>query len=221
MPKTEKTLKDYILTATKEYTYRLKFAFPLTEENLATIEKCAAKYVLKDITKPNRIILQKNPLDFKNVDCAEVTFLDVVVEYPASTELFHQELRQRLGVAEKLVVVRDKEHDPYEKEIAAINTRKEVEEKGEYVTKLLDPEYKSDGHTEEQAPTHYGNEYNEKFLDTLDEVRAAVKKKITKTVGKETKKAEDYNKEVKKGKGSKSPFNTIKLPPMPEPNKGK
>ena len=59
-----------------------------------------------------------------------------------------------MGVAEKLVLVRwDENIDPYEKELKVINHRAEVAEKGEYQTKLLDPEYKSDGHTEEQALT--------------------------------------------------------------------
>jgi hypothetical protein len=216
---TELTLKDYILTAKKEYHYRLKFAFELSEDNVAAIEKCAQKYVLLEITKPKRIIMQKNPLDFKNVDNAEVTYVDITTDYPAPTEIFHQELRKALGVAEKLVVVRDEDHDPYEKEIEIINHRKEVEEKDEYKTKLLDPEYKSDGHTEEQAPTHYGKEYNAGFLKTLDEVRKEEKKRTTAS-DKNPGKAEDFNKDVKAGKGNKSPFDDIKLAPMPTKTKG-
>jgi len=216
---TDLTLKDYLLMATKEYHYRVKCAFELTEESIHVIEKCAAKYGMLDITKPKRLIMQKNPLDFKNVENAEVTYVDLTTEYPASTEIFHQELRQALCVAEKLVVVRDKDHDPYEKEIEIINHLEEVQEKGEYKTKLLDPEYKSDGHTEEQAPTHYGNEYNEKFLKTLDEVRKKEKNTISAS-DKNPGKADDYNKDVKKGKWAKSPFDDIKLPPMPTKTKG-
>ena len=213
-------LHDYILLAKKEFHYRLKFAFDLTKEHIAAIEKCAAKYGMIDITKPKRIPLQKNPLDFKNLDGpAEVTFVDISTEYPASTEIFHQELRKALGVAEKLVVVRDADHDPYEKEIEAINHRKEVEEKGEYKTKLLDTEYKSDGHIEEQAPTHYGNEYNEKFLKTLSDSRKKEKKTIS-AADKNKGKAEDFNKDQKKGKWVDSPFADIELPPMPTKTKG-
>lgn len=217
----EKSLKDYILLAKKEFHYRLKFAFALTAEQIAVIEKCAAKYGMVDITKPKHIPLSKNPLDFKNLDGAavEVNFVDISTEYPAPTEMFHQELRQALNVAEKLVVVRDADHDPYEKEIGAINNRKEVEEKGNYQTKLLDPEYKSDGHTEEQAPTHYGNEYNEKFLKTLSDSRKAEKKRVS-AADKNKGKAVDFNKDVKKGKWSESPFSDIKLPPMPTKTKG-
>jgi hypothetical protein len=213
----EKSFSEYILLAKKEFNYRLKFAFPLTEEKLACVEKCAAKYGMVEITAPKRLIAQKNPLDFKNVENVEVHYVDVTCDYPASTELFHQELRQRLGVAEKMVVVRTM-NDPYEQYIEEINTRKEIEEKGEYKTKLLDPEYKSDGHTEEQAPTHYGTEYNKKFLNSLDEVRKDEKKRVTdnKKVGE----AEDFNADVKKGKGNKSPFDDIKLAPMPPRTKG-
>jgi hypothetical protein len=213
----EKSFSDYILLAKKEFNYRLKFAFPLTEEKVACIEKCAAKYGMVEITAPKRIIAQKNPLDFKNVENVEVHYVDLITEYPASTEMFHQELRQRLGVAEKLVVVRTM-NDPYEKYIEEINERKETEEKGEYKTKLLDPEYKSDGHTEEQAPTHYGTEYNKKFLETLDETRKEEKKRVTAT--KNVGEAEDFNSDVKKGKGKESPFDKIELPPMPPKTKG-
>ena len=216
----EKSLHDYILLARKEFHYRLKFAFELSADNIMAIEKCASKYGMVDITKPKRIPLQKNPLDFKNLDsAAEVNFLDITTEYPAPTEIFHQELRKALNVAEKFVVVRDADHDPYEKEIAIINHRKEVEEEGDYQTKLLDPEYKSDGHTEEQAPTHYGNEYNEKFLKTLSDSRKAEKKRISAS-DKNKGKAEDFNKDQKKGKWAESPFSEIKLPPMPTKTKG-
>jgi hypothetical protein len=213
------TLKDYILTAKREYHYRVKCAFDLSQEQIAAIEKCAAKYGMVDITKPKRIPLQKNPLDFKNVEHAEVNFVDITTSYPAPTEIFHQELRQALGVAEKLVVVRDADHDPYEKEIDSINKRKEVEEAGEYKTKLLDPEYKTDGHTEEQAPTHYGNEYNKKFVKTLADARKEEKKRIS-AADKNTGVAEDFNKDVKKGKWAESPFSDVKLPPMPTKTKG-
>jgi hypothetical protein len=56
-------------------------------------------------------------------------------------------------------------------------------------------------------------------LKTLDEVRKEEKKRTTAS-DKNPGKAEDFNKDVKAGKGNKSPFDDIKLAPMPTKTKG-
>lgn len=200
----EKTFKDYLLLASKEYSYRLKFAFDLSEDKLQRIEKACQKYSIVDISKPNRITFQKTPLDFKNVENTEVYFIDVVFAYPASTELFHQELRQALNVAENLVIVRC-ENDPYEQEIIKQNDYDEKQEKGEYVTKLEDPMYKSDGI--EIGKELHSQDHNDKLVKALHDSRDDEKKRIT--ASKKVGHGENYNDDIIKGKPKMSPFSKI------------
>lgn len=184
----EKTLKDYILTAKRQYEYRLKFAFELSEEQFYTIEKVCDRYNIIDIKKPKKIPFSKNPLDFKNgVENVEVSIVDVTVEYPASLDMLRNYLNMALKCPEKFVVVVDKNNDPYGEESKKIlKTDKEIDS-GEYVVKLSDPNYESDGATI-MANALYGDEYNETML---------------KTIG-------DFSKEQHAEQATKSPFTNIK-----------
>ena len=204
----EKNFKDYILLYTKNFDYRLKFAFALSEANVQMIERIAEKYGLDNMSKPVRLPVRKNPLDFKNVQDAEVYIIDITTKYPASTEIFHQELRQALGVAEKLVVVRAK-NDPYELEAERINEIKDEQEKDTYKVKLLNSENQESPNTE-VADSLSGEKYNETLKDVLARYRKDEKERITKTVAKADKIEGDiFNTNISK-KSSKSPFTDIK-----------
>jgi hypothetical protein len=198
--------KDYILLCKHDYEYVLKFAFPVTESNVLTIERICQKYGLSDISKPVRLPIQKCPLDFKNVENVEVYNINITTQYPASTELFHQELRQALNVAEKLVVVRCK-NDPYEKETTKINEIKDEQENDTYKTRLLNSQNEESA-DRDVADKLYGEKYNDTLKDVLDNYRKDEKERITKTAGDKTPKAENFNDNITK-KSSKGPFTDV------------
>ena len=197
--------RDYILLAKTDYEYSLKFAFPLTEANVLTIERVSQKYGVSDISKPVRLPIQRSPLDFKNVENVEVYAMNITTQYPASTELFHQELRQALNVAEKLVVVRGK-GDPYTEETLKINAYKDAQEEGTYKTRLLNSENEESA-DREIGEKLYGEKYNDTLKDVLDKYRKDEKERVTKTAGDKTPKAENFNDSLKSA--TNSPFSKI------------
>lgn len=201
---TDKTFKDYILTASRQYDYTLKFAFPLTEENIGTIERVSQKYGLVNITVPKKLPIQRNPLDFKNVENAEVFIVTILTNYPAPTEIFHQELRQALGVAEKLVVVRTK-NDPYELEADKINAIRDEEKDGTYKVRLLSPHYEESPNTD-VADALFGNDQLEVIKDRITDFRKEERKRIA---GSNTGEAENFNAYLKSVKTKKSPFTQV------------
>lgn len=162
-----KTLQDYILTAKKQYDYRLKFAFMIDEGKMSIIERVCDKYKLIDIKKPIRVPFTKNPLDFKNtVENVEVYIVDITTDYPASLDMLKNNLQSSLNCPEKFVVVVDKNHDPYGDESSKILKTDDSIDSGTYTPKLFDPMYTTDGATV-SADDLYGDDYNGVMLQTI------------------------------------------------------
>jgi hypothetical protein len=177
-----KKFKDYILDQEREYNVRVKTIVPLDDAALGLIEQVMQKYVLVDITTPKKTILQKNPLDFYDVNNAEVYIVDITTKLPLSPYVVLQELKLALGIPEKSIVVRG-ENDPLEIYTQQIVGAEEAEEIA--IDSGLDPasrlDTKSSYDIDELGLSDdplYGNEYNKRFLETLAKVakeREAIK----------------------------------------------
>jgi hypothetical protein len=164
-------LKQYIAESERTYTYRLKTIVPLDDYAMDRIERVCMKYQPLDISKPRKTLMQKNPLDFTNIDAAEVWIVDLEFAQPASSYALGQEVRHALGVPENNVIVRGS-NDPTEVEserlVASEEIAAEAKEQGLTPSGLLtDPTYS------EVTPGAdlYGKVHNEKFLDYLRTVQ--------------------------------------------------
>lgn len=171
-----KSFTDYLNDSEREYHYRIKTAAPLEDIDLEFLERVLSKYVLKDITKPIKTILQKHPLDFPDIRNTEIWIVDVVTHLPASAYVLQQEIKLALKLPEKYVVVRS-ENDPLEIYTQEMEANAEIEaaamEKGLKKAARLSTNrhYDEDERVELENPA-YGNEYNKKFLETLAQVAA-------------------------------------------------
>lgn len=140
------------------------------------IERVLQKYVLLDITKPVKTIMQKHPLDFQDIQNAEVWIVDITCGLPVSAYVLKRELQLALNISENFVVVRG-ENDPLETETARLNALNDIDdeahEKGLKPAARLstDSEYDVDEQGILEEPV-YGNDYNSKFLETLAKVAA-------------------------------------------------
>lgn len=170
-----KSFTDYLNEYTKEYGYRIKTVSPISDEDMEYIERVMDKYVLKEITKPVKTILQKNPLDFPDISNSEVWIIDVVTSLPASAYVLQQELKLALKLPEKYIVVRS-ENDPLETYTQEINAKEEINavalEKGLVPSARLstNSQYDEDESKELEFEA-YGDDYNALFLATLAKVR--------------------------------------------------
>jgi hypothetical protein len=172
----QKSFKHYLEESVKEYHYRIKTVVPLDEESMDNLEYALTKYNLIDISDVTKTIMQKHPLDFYDVDNAEVYIVDVVTGLPASAYVLQQELRIALRIPEKYIVVRT-DNDPIERQGQHLANKQEMEdeadEKGWERESLLnvDSVYPEHEH-EEDGSNYYGDEYNQKLNKYLSQVKS-------------------------------------------------
>lgn len=167
------TLREYIEQMQQKHEFRVKFACEVTDEMMDKIERHLQKYDAEKISSPSKTILQARPLDFPNMDMAEVYIIDFISNLPVSKEMLHQELARLLGVSEGLVVVR------------GANDEREVEQEEEKVLKepkkleaKLGTDYSKEEAAEQKASDLYGDKFNTSLLKELKKISDSKKKEI-------------------------------------------
>ena len=170
-----RSFKAYLQDTAREYHVRVKTIVPLDDDQMQQIERVMAKYVVTDISKPVKTIMQKNPLDFQDIRNAEVYIVDVKTELPVSAYVLQQELKLAMLIPEKYIVVRSV-NDPLEIENQRIAAKSEINMKSvddglEPTSRLsTNPEYDEDEKLDSEDAA-YGDEYNTKFLQTLKQIQ--------------------------------------------------
>lgn len=165
-----KSFFQYLAEATKEYEYRIRTIAPVTDSTIAKIEKVLDKYNLISITKPKKTILQDSPLDFPNVDMAEVFIIDIKTGVPVSSEVLLQELRGALDIPWSEIVVRGK-NDPMELETEVQDSDNKGLKDADSPLLSSDPAYKEYPISIDE-PQAFGDAYNKRFLSFLAKVSA-------------------------------------------------
>jgi len=161
-----KNFKDYYLTeSAKEYTYKLKFAVnEFTSDMKDALEQALTKYDLRSIGAWKSTPIQENPLDFPNVRNTEVHIVEVVLGYPAASDMLRVYLCDKVGVNQQGIAVYNAKdpRDAYTEEMLA---RLDPTFKANYKP-VMGTEYEDDG----EKPL-YGKAYNDKFLKELADER--------------------------------------------------
>ena len=107
------TLLEYLESVKKRYKCRIKLACGCSNEMLDKLERYLEKYDVESVSAPQKTILQKRPLDFPQLEMAEIYIVDFVANLPVSLQLLKTEVAELLRVSEGLVVVVNPE-DPRE-----------------------------------------------------------------------------------------------------------
>jgi hypothetical protein len=174
-------LKKYIAESERSYTYKLKTVIPLDDAAMDRIEQVCMRHQPIDISRPRKTIMQKNPIDFQNVDHAEVWIVDFEFGLPVSSYVLGEQIRQALADHLKLVrPVREKDvlvrgtNDPNEVESERLVAGEEIAAEGK--EKGMSPEglLTDDQYSEVEAPDGadlYGKKHNERLLDYLRTVQ--------------------------------------------------
>lgn len=145
-----KKLFEYLQEVDKEYSWRLKFAKPVSDDDMAKIESLLARYDVKKVSEAKKTIIQGRAMDFADLGPTEVYMVDAVCGLPATREAIREVLAKGLGIPMNLIVVRT-EDEPLETDRAEKEVSKE-------------PLLTSDYEKTEQAKV-YGSEYNQKLVD--------------------------------------------------------
>jgi len=176
-----KSFKHYLLESNREYHYRIKTVVEMNDDRLDRVERLLQKYNLMDISNPKKTLMQRHPLDFQDLDHAEVWIVDVVTGLPVSAYILQQEIRTVLEISETFVIVRT-DNDPLEVETEMRNAIDDINDQGKKLgldkntlmntTGYLDSEMGLDG------KTFYGDEYNNKLRDYLANISATRKPEV-------------------------------------------
>jgi hypothetical protein len=167
------TLLEYIETMRKQHKIRIKLACGCSNEMLDKIERHLEKYDAEQISAPQKLILQKTPLDFPQLDKAEVHIIDFVANLPVSIQELHVNLARMLRVPEGYVVVRQAE-DPRETQDPVISDK-------EY-TPRLGSDYDKSELSDVKAEELYGDKFNTSFLKELKKLSDDRRKDLPKIV---------------------------------------
>jgi len=162
------TLLEYLESVKKSYKCRIKLACGCSNEMLDKIERYLDKYDVESVSAPQKTILQKRPLDFPQLETAEVHIIDFIANLPVSLQILKSELAVLLRVSEGLVVVVNPE-DPRETQD---NRGKESP-----TEPLLTQELKASEQEE-----LFGDNFNTNFLKELKAVSDERRKELPKIV---------------------------------------
>jgi hypothetical protein len=161
-----KTLFEYIETLQQKHEVRIKLACECNDDMCDRIEKHLEKYDAEKIGRPSKTILQRRPLDFPNMDMAEVYIIDFTANLPVSPEMLKQELAKMLNISEGEIVVR-MANEPRELEAEHDEEGEKFLKEPKEVKPLLGTDYSKEEAAEEKATDLYGDKYNSAFLKEL------------------------------------------------------
>ena len=166
-------LQQYLAESEKQYHLRLKTIVPLDDAAMDRIEMSVAKYLPLSIAPAKKTILQRQPLEFPDIQNAEVYIVDMVFGMPAAPHVIRDDVRKALNVPDNQIFVRN-QHEPNELEMAQLNAIAEIETEAaikglQPVATLQDQDY-----NEADSAFHadqFGNAYNAAFLSYLRTVQ--------------------------------------------------
>lgn len=168
------TLLEYINKLQREHRYRVKMAFQPSERQLETLERHMKKYDALEVGRPEKLMLQAQPMDFPQLGGHEIVIVDVVTRLPVSSPVLEAELRELMFVSEGLLKVFGR-NEPIEKQI------EEEKPDGEYKTLIG-----NDDEVESTEQDCAGDKYNQEMLDAASTAGKERKANITQQVGKVT-----------------------------------
>jgi hypothetical protein len=101
-----KSLPQLLNEAQKTYSYRLKTVVDLDDIKLESLERLLKRYKMLDIGHVHKIDSKNDTLEFRDIENADVYYIDFMIGVPVSAYILQQELRAVLNVPEKMLVVR-------------------------------------------------------------------------------------------------------------------
>jgi hypothetical protein len=167
------TLLEYIEQLKEKHEVRVKIACEVTDDMMDKIERHLQKYDAEKISSPSKTILQARPLDFPNMDMAEVYIIDFTACLPVSKETLHRELAKLLDISEGLVVVRGAND---EREIEQ-EEEKFQDKKEDYKAKV-GADYDKSEAPEQKVDELFGDKFNGSLLKELKKISDAKKKEV-------------------------------------------
>lgn len=170
-----KSFKAYLIESLKVYEYKIKFCFEPSEEHIKLLAVYLQKYDPIELTEPVKTILQKNPLDFPDIENTEVYTITFTTNLPLSSYILQQEIKNWLGIPEKFIRVRSK-LEPVNIESDILNANDDLKQEAEKNNFTLLPKLSNKEEYPESEKINNGSEYFsntqvEKFKSYMKELK--------------------------------------------------
>lgn len=193
------TLLEYINQLQQEHRYRIKMAFQPSDRQLEVLERHMKKYDALEVGRPEKLMLQAQPMDFPQLGGHEIVIVDVVTRLPISPPMLNAELRALMFVKDGMIKVFGRD-EPVEVEM-------EDDSEPNHEAKL-GTDYSDAEANPVAADDAAGDKYNQALLKDLDKANKERKDNVAQGVGKITT-GPEY---VEPKDGQKSPMSSIKNP---------
>lgn len=203
-----KSLYQYLSENKKVYKFRIKTVTPLDDDIKEQIYDYLSKYDIKSMSDIRKSIIQREPLEFKDILYAEVYSIDVILNMPVSSYILIQELRSLLNIPEKYIVVRG-ENEPIELESQNLSAKQDIKEikQKQDLSSLGLMSTGSEYPEAREFEVAYGDKYNNLLLTYLSNISSEREYKIANPDGsivkqkmfswlKDPETADDFNKEI-------------------------
>jgi len=97
-----------ILTESKKtYQFKIGVAGPLPEGFEDTLETILKKYGANNLTSGKKTPIQERPLDFPQLQNMEVTYFELGVEYPTTSQVLQEYVGKCCGIDQAYIIVRN------------------------------------------------------------------------------------------------------------------
>lgn len=159
--------KKILQNSKKTYNYVLKMVHRIDDRDFAELCDYLRKYQLVEISPIKKTPIHKNPIDFIELENAEIYIVKFTLGYPVSSFILTQEIKIALACPEKYFIVRS-EFEWQEFENKRIVAQRELDD--EALEKGLKPTSKlsSDPHNpESELRPSSNNFYGNEFLNTF------------------------------------------------------
>lgn len=158
---------EILTEAKKVYEFKIGIAGELPDSCEQTMRSALEKFQIDNMSAGKKTPIQERPLDFPQLQNMEVTYFEVAVNYPTTTQILQEYLGKCCGIDQSYIIVR-KPGEPQEQ------YQQEVEQT-EYDVLLTKEDLGGEGAQESVA----GN----RVMDLLKELEVARKERSTDYVG--------------------------------------
>lgn len=108
-----RSFTELLTESKKTYQFKIGVAGPLPEKFEDTLETILKKYGATNLTSGKKTPIQERPLDFPQLQNMEVTYFEVAVEYPTTSQVLQEYVGKCCGVDQAYIIVRNA-NDPRE-----------------------------------------------------------------------------------------------------------
>ena len=108
-----RSFKELLTESKKTYEFKIGVAGPLPEGFEDRLETILKKFNVSNMTSGKKTPIQERPLDFPQLQNMEVTYFEIAVEYPTTSQVLQAYVGNCCGIDQAYIIVRNA-NDPRE-----------------------------------------------------------------------------------------------------------